>query len=105
MADLTPDVPSALKTRGAAERCLYLAAKLSEGGDGDPLAVALVLQILSAEIKGVSDEAKRLVDRWETSMLTHEEASGFIEADPDWLVAVVALLREVSRGRPGRVAV
>jgi hypothetical protein len=88
--------PVKLRERSAAARCHYLAAKLAESGDGDPLAVSLALEILGGEIKGISDKARALVARWEAAQLVHEDAAAFIEAEPDWILAVLAVLREVA---------
>lgn len=92
--------PAELRQRSAAGRCHFLAAKLAESRDGDPVAVAvsLALESLGGEIKGISDKARALVARWEAAQLVHDDAAAFIEAEPDWILGVVALLREVARG-------
>jgi hypothetical protein len=86
-----------LRHRSAAERCLYLAAKLAEHGGGSlavSLAVSLALPVLAGEIKDTADRARQLVaerDAWAS------DGRWDVAANYAWDERAAELLREVSR--------
>jgi hypothetical protein len=46
----------------------------------------------------ISERARQLVGEWEASQLLYDDASAFADAQPEWLLGAVTLLREVARG-------